>query len=118
MDVLCASFSYIILLRQQVMILCWDNVPLPKYYNYIGQYVTVLDRNQTLFCLCILITVPHLKNCSEVSFFSLNEVSGKHVVIGEVFPRLSDSCGICFYVENTGFPVSGSKARRMKNISK
>ena len=55
--------SYIILLYLQVMILCGDNVPLPKYY--IGQYVTVWDRNQTSFhFLCILITVPHPKHCS------------------------------------------------------
>ena len=49
---------------------------------------------------------------------SQNEVSGKHVVIGEAFPRLSDSCGICFNVENTGFLVSGSKACRMRNMLK
>ena len=49
---------------------------------------------------------------------SLNEVSGKHVVIGEAFPRLSDSCGICFYVKNTGFLVRGSMARKMRNMLK
>ena len=113
MDVLCASFSCIILLHPQVMILCGD-----KYY-YIGQYVTVWDRNQTLCILCILIIVPHPKHCSvELFVSSLNEVSGKHVVIGEAFPGLSDSCGICFYVENTGILVRGSMARRMKNTLK
>ena len=43
---------------------------------------------------------------------SQNEVSGKHV-IGEAFPGLSDSCGICFFVKNTGFLVRGSMAHKM-----
>ena len=34
------------------------------------------------------------------------------------FPGLFDSCGIYFYVENTGFLVSGSMARKMKNMLK
>ena len=39
-------------------------------------------------------------------------------MIGEAFPGLSDCCGICFCVENTGFLVSGSMAHRMKNMLK
>ena len=39
-------------------------------------------------------------------------------MIGEAFPRLSDSCGICFCVENTGFLVSGSLACKIKKHSK
>ena len=61
--------------------------------------------------------VPHPKHCS-VELLFLPKMKLVENVIGEAFPGLSDSCGICFYVENTGFLVSGSKARRMKNTLK
>ena len=72
-------FSCITLLHQQVMVVCRDNVPLPKYCIYI--WANMWQSRIEINCfLCILITVPHPKH-----YFCSFKVSGKHVVIGEVF---------------------------------